>query len=90
MNGACQRKDDIIYNMSKYFHNINLHSVPCKTQLPWQLEDWDKNVAFFNYISGDNKIKTSSKKKTIQQSSGVEQHDKINCCNKKKNTKTLS
>ena len=25
------RKDDIIYNMSKYFHNINSHNVPCKT-----------------------------------------------------------
>ena len=28
------RKDDIIYNMSKYFQNINLHNAPCKTQLP--------------------------------------------------------
>ena len=35
------RKDDIIYNMSKYFHNINSHNVPCKTQLLWQLEDSD-------------------------------------------------
>ena len=28
------RKDDIIYNMSKYFHNIYSHNVSCKTQLP--------------------------------------------------------
>ena len=43
------RKDDIICNMSKYFHNINSHNVPRKTQLPWQLEDSDKNC-FRRYL----------------------------------------
>ena len=31
------RKDDITYNLSKYFYNINSHNVLCKTQLLWQL-----------------------------------------------------
>ena len=57
------RKDDIIYNMSKYFHNINSHNVPCKTQLPWQLEDSDKSFAVLENVSScDNKDKTSTKK----------------------------
>ena len=36
------RKNGIIYNMSKYFHNINSHNASCKTQLPWQFEDSGK------------------------------------------------
>ena len=49
--------------MSKYFHNINSHNVPCKTQLPWQLEDSDKSFAVLENISScDNKGKTSTKK----------------------------
>ena len=56
------RKDDIIH-MSKYFHNINSHNVPCKAQLPWQLEDSDKSFGVLENISScDNKGKTSSKK----------------------------
>ena len=57
------RNDDIIYNMSKYFHNINLHNIPCNSQLPWQLEDSDKSFVVLEDISPcDNKGKTSSKK----------------------------
>ena len=57
------RKDDIIYNMSKYFHNINSHNVHCKTQLPWQLEDSDKSFSVLENISScDSKGKTFSKK----------------------------
>ena len=49
--------------MSKYFHNINSHNVPCKTQLPWQLEDSYKSFVVLEDISPcDNKGKTSSKK----------------------------
>ena len=49
--------------MSKYFHNINSYNVPCKTQLPWQLEDSDKSFVVLEDISPcDNKGKTSSKK----------------------------
>ena len=57
------RKDDIIYNISKYFHNINSHNVPFKTQLPWELEDSDKSFVVLEDISPcDNKDETSSKK----------------------------
>ena len=57
------RKDDIIYNMLKYFQNINSHNVPCKTQLPWQLEDSDKSFVVLEDISPcNNKGKTCSKK----------------------------
>ena len=57
------RKDDIIYNMSKYFQNIISHNVHCETQLPWQLEDSDKSFVVLEDISPcDNKGKTSSKK----------------------------
>ena len=56
------RKDDIIY-MSKYFHNVNSHNVPCKTQLSWQVEDSDKSFVVLEDISPcDNQGKTSSKK----------------------------
>ena len=55
-------KKDIIYNISKNFHNINLH-VSCKTQLSWQFEDSDKIlVALEGIYSCDDKGKTSSKK----------------------------
>ena len=57
------RKDDIIYNMSKFFHNINLQNASCKAQLPWQLGDSDKSLVVLEDISSwDNKGKTSSKK----------------------------
>ena len=57
------RKDDIIYNMSKIFHNINLQNASCKAQLPWQLGDSDKSLVVLEDISSwDNKGKTSSKK----------------------------
>ena len=43
-------------------------NVPCKTQLPWQLEDSDKSFVVLEDISPcDNKGKTSSKRMTIQQ-----------------------
>ena len=49
--------------MSKYFQNINSYNVPCKTQLPWQLEDSDKSFVVLEDISPcDNKGKTCSKK----------------------------
>ena len=57
------RKDDIIYNMSKIFHNINLQNASCKAQLPWQLGDSDKSLVVLEDISSwDNKGKTFSKK----------------------------
>ena len=57
------KKDDIIYNMSKNFHNINLQNASCKVQLPWQLGDSDKSLVVLEDISSwDNKGKTSSKK----------------------------
>ena len=57
------KKDDIIYNMSKYFHNRNSHNIPCKTQLPWQLEDSDESFAVLESISScDNNGKASTKK----------------------------
>ena len=57
------RKDDFIYNMLKYFHNINSHNTSCKAQLPWQLEDLDKSFAVLEDIFPcNNKGKTSSKK----------------------------
>ena len=62
------RKDDIIYNMSKYFHNINSHNVLCKTQLPWQLEAPDKCLAVLENISScDIKVKHLLKRMTIRQ-----------------------
>ena len=45
------RKDDIVYIMSKYFHNMNSHNAPCKTQLPRQLEDSDKSFVVLEDIS---------------------------------------
>ena len=53
----------ILFICQKYFHNINSHNVPCKTQSPWQLEDSDKSFGVLESISYcDNKGKTSSKK----------------------------
>ena len=54
-------KDDIIYNMSKIFRNINLQNASCKAQLPWQLGDSDKSLVVLEDISCDNKGKTFSK-----------------------------
>ena len=57
------RKYDIIYNMTKLFHNINLQNASCKARLPWQLGDSDKSLVVLEDIfSCDNKGKTSSKK----------------------------
>ena len=71
------RKDDIIYNMSKYFHNINSYNVPCKTQPPWQLEDSDKSFVVLEDISPcDNIDKTSSKKNDNTVNSVVESNMK--------------
>ena len=57
------RKYDIIYNMSKIFHNINLQNASCKARLPWQLGDSDKSLVVLEDIfSCDNKDKTSNKK----------------------------
>ena len=57
------RKNGIIYNMSKYFHNINSHNASCKTQLPWQFEDSGKSLVFLEDNSSCNKKgKTFSKK----------------------------
>ena len=49
------RKDDIIYKMSKYFHNINFHNASCKTQLPWQLEDSNKTLVVLEDTSSCDK-----------------------------------
>ena len=57
------RQDDIIYNMSKFFHNINLQNASRKAQLQWQLEDSDKSLVVLEDISScDNKCETPSKK----------------------------
>ena len=57
------RQDDIIYNMSKFFHNINLQNASRKAQLQWQLGDSDKSLVVLEDISScDNKCKTFSKK----------------------------
>ena len=57
------RKDDVIHNMSKFFHNINLQNASCKTQLQWQLGDSYKSLVVLEDISScDNKCKTFSKK----------------------------
>ena len=57
------RKNDIIFNMSKYFYNMNSHNASSKTQLPWQLEDSDKSLVVLEDISScDNKCETPSKK----------------------------
>ena len=56
------RKDDVIHNMSKFFHNINLQNASCKTQLQWQLGDSYKSLVVLEDISScDNKCKTFSK-----------------------------
>ena len=40
-----------------------MHNVPCKTQLPWQLEDSNKSFVVLEDITPyDNKGKISSKK----------------------------
>ena len=57
------RKDDIIYNMPKSFHNINLQNASCKAHLLWQLGNSDKSLVVLEDISScDNKGKTFSKK----------------------------